>query len=1125
MNATSNAVDSTSYSSSMKDVIQPLQSKAKDMEQRLAAAIIQQQQMLALLSSAKKEKGNSATKNKNQDSLVQQQQQQQQQISKNINRYRMVLCETYADWILSSPITAVQYDVMNALWRSCFYGRIGPARTRIQKEQKKCDTVLLGITSSTQSNNPTNTAASQTTLQQTQYQAMVKSLQQQKESLHLFLKEGITLYEYLCQKLQQHLVQIVQDQSRPHNDEDEAEETDESHPLFNGIVPCLYRLYIHLGDLYRYGESNQNTVLASAAYGKAMRLGPAYGHAYNQLAVIYQTKDTSSSSSSTKTTNHHQNTTTTISSSSLSNKNQNNTITTVYWYTRSLGAAQEPFITASSNLMRLLESNRQWLQQEQNQQKKILLRPDQSKKKKKKNDDDDDGNVQKLPSAKMASTNQSNSNSRLCLSNFVDVQYTFFTMAKEDTAKNQHHHPHDSDIANLHSLTIQIRTMMSSIQELLNNSSFSDSLLCKVISIMAFIEYHCHYYPPNDKNHTPTPHSSNDTIWKLRFRIRIMMYDLGQYMAARVHTTVMNKIQKHCPTSTSTSNTSTTVPSIRVLLPLLLLTEYLLHTDHMNPSFGQQQRSVKVNNNEGDNHDSSEKETYHDASTLFWKTMIDVYNTILSLDCVIHGHPAPDTNPNQTPSQIQEYQELRGFLPFESFLKSTTKNDEWDPYLTDAGYLSDTCTVQMMDALLDRKGTMPHHHPQPRTTQDSSSHRYTSQGSFSTNISVASSTTNNSASNQNSKEAMWMKLQRFVGLRTKFLTTLPRHVRAHHTTDALVWIDDSSNDMDNEYNYNADTRMQNNINVKDSIQYDDDDGGDCIVAMMDENECTINAIHSLVADENMESNTVAQPQYSHNDKNRKNETLLMYQHDDGGPALLVPGALLFESSEHVATSTARSPDPMILQNHGVPPPTMMMGNAETTTSFNALFDDSVYNMNPVNSGTSLTPPPGFASTVGMSANPNPFSSSNDNNNDSNASVGGETSMYGTGTSMFNRNINSNNWFGTTTTNSATPATTIGESMLLFGGPSALQTANPFAITTDDSRRFFDNPAMKSSSSSRNYMPSFHSNDTDMMFGSTTTPTTDDDTLLFNSGLLKSLLMEETTTGGQQQAQATKNPFA
>ena len=1016
------------------------QSRAKDIEQRLAAAIIQEQQMLHTRSTAGSSSSSSSRRASGKSNPPSaQQQQQQQQMSKNINRYRTILCETYADWILSSPATAVVNDVMNALWRSCFYGRIGPARVRLQKDQKK-------LLSSSAANHHHQSA-------------LDRAVQEQRESLDLFLKEGITLYEYLCQNLQQHLVeQQLQQQQRPRN---RSMNQDESHDFEkvdtsssnNGIVPCLYRLYISLGDLYRYGgDANHSSTLA--AYHTALRLGPAYGHAYNQLAVTYQTKDTTTA---TANTNH-----------------QNNTITTVYWYTRSLGAAQEPFVTAASNLMRLFDSNRQWLQQQQEQTKKILLRPGSTSENqaRKTNTDDDDDDGTKATSTKVVSTNQVN-NSRLCLSNFVDVQYTVYTMAKGEAEAAEAKNP------NWNSLENQIRSMMTCIQELLKNSSFSDALLCKLITIMAFMEYHCQAAAASR-----TPDIRNN----LRRLIRIIMYDMGYYMAERVHLTLTTKRHKQQSMSSSTP----ALPSIRVLLPLLLLTEYLLQNVNLDDD----------SENYPHHHNDTESERYQEAYALFWQKVIAVYNDILlSLD----GTTIETTTPPPTNSPIPEYQELRGFLPFESFLKcGGGGNDDLDTYLTDNGYMSDTATIIMMDTWLDRNGAMTKSHQQQHrtaTTQESSSHRMTSQGSFGTNISVSSSTTNNS-SNPNSKEARLMKLRRFMALRSDFVSKLPRHVRVHYMSEALEWVEDTSND---ELMFNMDSPSMQYMNKKtdkDDMYYGDDDGGDCIVAMMDQNEGTINAIHSLVADENV-TLTLTRDQNQKNEPTRTDDILLIYQQNNDGPALLVPGALLSESSERVVTSNNRT--------------------TTTAMSHNHLFDDNV--IHDVNStvteaklGPTITPPPGFAPTGSNHTNLNVFHHISEYG----SSFGGDgLQLYGNPSFHHNNNNNSNNnWYGTTIPHNVTP--TIGESMALFGGPSALQTANPFATTSSDSRLLFDT-AVVDSTTTRNYMPLYgNENDTALIFGSTTTQSSDDDAVLFHSGFLKSLLLEETTTGGQ--APLTKNPF-
>jgi Est1 DNA/RNA binding domain len=79
-----------------------------------------------------------------------------------------------------------------------------------------------------------------------------------------FLSESTASYMYMVEKLQAKLIEKV---SR------------------DGVVPCLYMLYIHLGDLFRYAN---HMAEAERSYNKAIALGPGQGNAYNQWAVVCQ---------------------------------------------------------------------------------------------------------------------------------------------------------------------------------------------------------------------------------------------------------------------------------------------------------------------------------------------------------------------------------------------------------------------------------------------------------------------------------------------------------------------------------------------------------------------------------------------------------------------------------------------------------------------------------------------------------------------------------------------------------------------------------------------------------------------------------------------------------------------
>jgi Est1 DNA/RNA binding domain len=592
--------------------ITSLQSKARDIEQRLAAAL--------------------SSNKPNADA------------QKNINRYRMLLCELYADWILSDPSSAAMHAV-GPLWRSCFYGRIGPARTRLQKEQRALE----------KKKHEGNT------------ETLQASIKQQTESLQVFLSEGITLYEYLCDKLQYELLQ-----------EHSSSTTLDSRGA-SGRVPCLYRLYISLGDLYRYGCQYPP---ATKSYHIAAVLGPALGHAYNQLAVMDQMQELPQ------------------------------TAVTVYWYARSLAAQVEPFSTASANLVRLFEQNR--------------------------------ASLTRQPSISGASsTNSSKSkssqaaNSRHCLALFVDVQYSLFLLSQQQSL----------DAAAVTTILPPMTECVDAFGVLvLNYSAWGDHLLAKLLTILAFSEYHFA--------------GSNHSL-ELQCCARVMTLEMGQVLGERVGKILAAKQQQQSSPS-----------SLRVLWPLLLLTEYLLHRPE--PPLP-----------ENDISSSPVIERYRAARGTFWKRMVHLYNFITE------SHWETTTSPELV--EILEYQEWRGFAPFAPFLP------ESDAHLLVDGFLSDRATAQLLQL-------------SSSDTTESASLRSSGGGSQSWSLRLA--TTNHTSS-------VSMKLLRLLSLRHLLLSSpaVAGHIRPslQVSSQLLEWIDVV---MDPAEKDDGDL-----VTMED----DDDDGGDVIL--------------------------------------------------------------------------------------------------------------------------------------------------------------------------------------------------------------------------------------------------------------------------------------------------------
>lgn len=219
-----------------------------------------------------------------------------------VGRLRLPLCETMADVMLADPKSSAEKDVAGRLWRICFYQRILLIRTKKQKEQRR--------------GNDTSRI---------------------EASFNEFLREGVTLYDFLINRLRRKLEKKagmeVEEDSTTAGSQGSISTTHVPPPslITDGVVALLATCYVSLGDLFRYSE---NLEQAETAYQMASRLAPGFGHAFNQLAVVCQLKEKQGSPLSA---------------------------VALYWYARSLLVTVDPFTTAKANLARLLASNHEWL--------------------------------------------------------------------------------------------------------------------------------------------------------------------------------------------------------------------------------------------------------------------------------------------------------------------------------------------------------------------------------------------------------------------------------------------------------------------------------------------------------------------------------------------------------------------------------------------------------------------------------------------------------------------------------------------------------------------------------------------------------------------------------------------
>ena len=564
-----------------------------------------------------------------------QQQSKQHQNDQAVNRLRVPLCEVLADMILTHPAQALDYDVDNRLWKHCFYSRIVPQRQGIAKAHKKLQQQQQQSSSSS-----------------VQLQQQQQTVQHLEQALHQFLAEAVTLYRYLVNHLQAKLLgqsatfsqsqasssasssqtlsqsQDDDDDEPSPNDQQEQEELTPLSPTTctDGLVEWIHQLHIRLGDLFRYSLQLSQ---AQHAYETATALGPGHGHAWNQLAVVSQVN----------TTNTNTNTTTKGQSTSNPTATQHSSASALYWYARALLAQTVPFATARSNLTRLFQDNQEWLQHHSATATTSTTT---------------------TWSQRSAPPSNNNNNkqvmtTRLFLAEFVDLHRLFF-VAKESTTLYK---------------TME-RVLQDRLARLLQVSAFGDALLCKLICIQAFSE-HIVVSSTTATSSSPTttpakaiiqPHRKSLTVFG--WAARTATFQFATQMADKVLATALQKQQQQ-----------SSKPSVRLLLPLLLVTDHVVATP-----LG----STPTSSGSSNNNSSSKAQQRHDQAAVdFWMRMVQVWNHVSQHLATAHDQPQNDDREEQA-VMPKEYNQWIGFAPFAAFL----------PLEQDSGFVSKDKAIQFL---------------------------------------------------------------------------------------------------------------------------------------------------------------------------------------------------------------------------------------------------------------------------------------------------------------------------------------------------------------------------------------------------------------------------------------------
>ena len=538
------------------------------------------------------------------------------------DKLRTPLCEVLSDLILTCPQIAAAENIPERLWRHCFYSKISLQRQLVQKHRRKVQK---------------NGAVA--------HGGLIRA----QSALKDFLTEAAGLYEFLFAKLQHMLPPTTESTTTGASnspdwslDEDTNMSTRDNTA---GVVDCLQRLALQFGDLYRYSE---NLHKAQTYYFMAALLGPGYGHACNQLAVVLS----SSSSSSTA-----------ANSSNNSDPAASQRAVALYWYARSL-STHVPFGTARANLVRLWESNRAWLQQQQQQQHSAAAGKPQS---------------------------------RLFLAHFCELHDLLFRGLTTDDD--------DDDMWD------KMQAFRLELSKLLQSSALGDSLLCKLATIQAFSECFLDRSILADDNKNVNPQQVAQATGTVA---RTLTLWFGTELVQRI-STVLAAGQQVLPKRKQQTS------SLRLLLPLLLLTEYVFT------------KPLEIASS------TDEHGRHGEAATIFWQGIVNLLNQLQIVK--VQLGLADDTY--DTITELQEYRNLRGFVPFEGFLPKA------DSVLTD-----DEAVVVLRE----------HQHGKRSSKESASS-------------SLGGSTINSSVGGANQNR---LKVARFLWLGRQLVAATGSHVRNIH---------------------------------------------------------------------------------------------------------------------------------------------------------------------------------------------------------------------------------------------------------------------------------------------------------------------------------------------------------
>ena len=427
------------------------------------------------------------------------------------------------------------------------------------------------------------------------------NLVQYDKAMKKFLQEALQLYDYLIGRYQSKLLPPASDGGSNTGGSQNTESSSSQEDLSMSPVdqsqsppsspggqnsvssrwPPARAIVPVLHRLYIYtGDLHrygESYTKAEQSYLSASKLAPGMGNPYNQLAVVSQVKDS------------------------------NNTCVSLYWYARSILASHESFETSNSNLDRLFVTNRNYLKEHSRDPKAPILTQHAAANK----------NIDKKTAQEMMRA-QKTAAIRSSLAHFVDLHDRFYQGPSNSSS--------DDDKNNHQTLEEKRTNMIESLESLLLASAFGDALLCKMVAITTFSVTMI-----QRKKQSVSPSDSGELSAAEEF-----LFQFGACLARRLAAGLGKLSEK----KTGNNNNKKAPTSIRLLLPFLLLFEYIDH---------------RMSNDIVERDDESFVE--------FWKQLTEVANLVVDQSKRFERTGTP-MNVDSALFSLKEYRNLKGFHPF-----------------------------------------------------------------------------------------------------------------------------------------------------------------------------------------------------------------------------------------------------------------------------------------------------------------------------------------------------------------------------------------------------------------------------------------------------------------------------